>query len=267
MAELEPEAAWTRYVQRFHDERAGITDVVLSGARHGADSPYQWLVQSVGTGGPVVDLACGSGPLHPLLSAPCVGVDRSQAELVLAAGAGAGPLVLADAASIPLATGAAAAVVCSMSLQVLQPLDRVLAEVARVLRPGGLFIVLLPASGPLTIRDRLRYARLLVALRRRRLNYPNDVALATPVPLLAAHGLDIVSDERRRFALAVDTAAISDAFVRSLYVPGGSAARAEAAASVARHWLGSELGIPLRRIVATRRESQTGSAPWGFAEG
>jgi SAM-dependent methyltransferase len=161
--------------------------------------------------------------------------------------------VLADAASLPLAAGAAAAVVWSMSLQILQPLDRVLAEVALLLRPGGVFIALLPDSGPLTLRDRLRYARLLVALRRRRLGYPNDVALANPVALFAAHGLDVVGDERRRFALAVSATAVGDAFVRSLYLPGGSPARAEAAASVARRWLDREIGIPMRRIVATRR--------------
>jgi SAM-dependent methyltransferase len=248
------DAAWARYVQRFHDERAGITDVVLRDARHGDHTPYQWAVQPVGMHGPVVDLACGSAPLHRLITAPlCIGVDRSRAELGLAAGAGAGPLVLADAASIPLATGAAAAVVCSMSLQILQPLDRIIDQVALLLRPGGVFVALLPDSGPLTLRDRIRYAGLLVALRRPRLGYPNDVALANPVPLFAAHGLDVVSDERRRFGLAMSTSAVADAFVRSLYLPGVSAARSRAAARVARRWLGHELGIPIRRIVATRR--------------
>lgn len=253
--EFESYADWACYVQHFHDERAGITDVVLRDARHGADSPYHWAAQPVGRDGPVVDLACGSGPLYRLFTAPVyVGVDRSRSELLLAAGAGAGPLVLADAASLPLAAGAAAAVVCSMSLQIMQPLDGALAEVARLLRPGGVFIALLPASGPLTIRDRLRYARLLVALRRHRLGYPNDVALVNPVPLFAAHGLDVVRDERRRFGLAVSATAVADVFVRSLYLPGVSPERAEAAARVARRWLGRELGIPMRRIVATRGE-------------
>lgn len=248
------DARWAGYVQRFHDERAGITDVVLHAARHRGHSPYQWAVRPIGTRGPVVDLACGSAPLHRLIAAPvCVGVDRSRAELSLAARAAAGPLVLADAASIPLASGAAAAVVCSMSLQILQPLDRALDQVALLLRPGGVFVALLPASDPLTVRDRIRYARLLVALRRPRLDYPNDDALVDPVPLFAAHGLDVVSDERRRFGLAMSASAVSDAFVRSLYLPGGSPERSEAAGRVARRWLGQELGIPIRRIVATRR--------------
>lgn len=248
------DAVWAGYVQRFHDERAGITEVVLGGARHGDDSPYQWAVQPVGTHGPVVDLACGSAPLHRLITAPlCVGVDSSRAELGLAASAGAGPLVLAAADDVPLTAGVASAVVCSMSLQILQPLDRTLDEVARLLRPGGVFVALIPASGPLSLRDGIRYARMLVALHRRRFGYPNDDAIASPVPLFGAHGLDVVSDERRRFGLAVSAPAVGEAFVRSLYLPGGSRARSEAAARVARRWLGHELGIPLRRIVATRR--------------
>lgn len=180
-------AKWDGYVRHFHDERAGITDAVLGGARDRDISPYQWAVEAVGSRGPVVDLACGSAPLHGLIAAPlCVGVDSSRAELGLAASAGAGPLVLAAADDVPLTAGVASAIVCSMSLQILQPLDRTLDEVARVLGPGGVFVAVVPASGPLSPRDQLRYARLLVALRRRRFDYPNDDALTTPIPLFGA---------------------------------------------------------------------------------
>ena len=250
----EADTGWASYVQRFHQERAGITDVVLGGTRLGGNSPYEWAVDLVGGQGPVVDLACGSAPMHRFITAPfCVGLDSSRAELRVAARAGAAPLVLADARNLPLADGAAAAVSCSMSLQILQPIDHVLTEVARLLRPGGLFVTLLPASGPLTVRDRIRYGRLLIALRRPGLAYPNDKALARPVPLFAVHGLDIVSDERRRFALGVDTPDVGAMFVRSLYLPGVSPTRVEAGTRVARRWAGHDLGIPLRRIVATHR--------------
>ena len=243
---------WADYLRQFHDTRAGITDVVIGGARHRGISPYQWAVQALGDRNPVVDMACGSAPLHRLItSAVCIGVDSSPAELRLAARSGAGPLLLADSGHIPMAAGSAAAVVCSMSLQILHPLERSLAEAARLLRPGGIFVALLPADRPLSLRDRYRYARLLVALRRRRLGYPNDRALADAVPLFHAHGLEIVHDERRRFGL--DTATVGDAFVRSLYLPGGSPGRLEAAGRLARGWAGHQLGIPVRRIVATRR--------------
>ncbi len=247
-------AAWSSYIQRFHDERAGITELVLDGARHGDESPYEWAVQCVGTLGLVVDLACGSAPLRRFITVPrYIGLDRSRAELGLARDAGAGPLVIADAANIPLASGAAETVVCSMSLQILQPLDRALDEIVRILRPGGSFVALLPANGPLSTRDRIRYAHLLVALRRTQLGYPNDDALASPARLFARSGLDVVSDERRRFGLTVSAPAVGDAFVQSLYLPGRSPARVRAAGRVARRWLGQELGIPLRRIIATRR--------------
>ena len=184
-------------------------------------------------------------------SSLCVGLDSSPAELALAAHTGASPLVRALAADLPLADGAFAAVVCSMSLQILQPLDRTLREVARVLRPGGVFVALLPANAPLSFRDRIRYARLLVALRRSQLGYPNDGALAHPVPLFQSHGLDVVSDERYRFVFDMSTPTAGDTFVRSLYLPGSSSTRLQAAACVTRRWH-TELGIPLRRIVATR---------------
>lgn len=246
---------WDGYIRRFHDERAGITDAVLGGARSRGISPYEWAVEAIDSRSPVVDLACGGGPLHELVAGPlCVGVDASSAELALAARAGAGPLVRASAGDIPLARGAAAAIVCSMSLQILQPLDRTLDEVARVLAPGAVFVAVVPANGPLSVRDQLRYARLLIALRRRRLDYPNDDALTNPGRLFAAHALDVVRDERRRFGLLVGASSMGEEFVRSLYLPGTSPARLEAAGRLARRWLGDELGIPLRRIVAIRRD-------------
>lgn len=248
------DSGWAGYVWRFHDERAGITEDVLGSIRPTSGGPYEWAAEPIDDHGPVVDIACGSAPLHQFMTAQlCVGLDSSRAELGRAAGAGAAPLVRADAGNLPLADGAAAVVVCSMALQILQPIDRVLGEVARLLRPAGAFVVLLPAGGPLAVRDRLRYARLLIALRRQRLGYPNDEALARPVPLFDAHGLDIVSDERRRFGLAVDTPDVGEMFVRSLYLPGGAPAHIEAATRVARRWAGQDVGIPLRRIVATRR--------------
>ena len=140
-----------------------------------------------------------------------------------------------------------------MSSQILEPLQRTLDEVAQVLVPAGIFVVVVPADGPLSIRDRVRCARLLIALHRQRLDYPNDDALGTPVPLFAARNLDVVRDERRRFSLAVSTASVGEAFVRSLYLFVVSPARLEAAATVVRRWQVRELGLPLRRIVACRR--------------
>lgn len=87
----------------------------------------------------VVDLACGTGDLCRELTAAghrAVGVDFS-ANMLAAAKAGPVPLVRADAAALPLATGAADGLVCGFALRNFADLGVVLAEVARVVRPGG----------------------------------------------------------------------------------------------------------------------------------
>lgn len=216
------DATWGSYLRNFHEERPGITEDILGKACDGDESPYEWAVKAFGTRGPVLDLACGSAPLHWLIpDLLCIGVDSSPAELSVAAREGAMPLILALSSDIPLTDDAVFAVVCSMALQVLEPLDRTLKEVARVLRPGGIFVALLPASSPLSFRDRIRYARLLVALRVARLGYPNDDALTDPVSLLQPHGLDVVSDERRRFRLTSACRKIARPLSnRSTFLPG-----------------------------------------------
>ncbi len=203
--------------------------------------------------GPVVDLACGNGPLAPELAGrDWIGVDLSHAELSAAQGKGAGRVTLADAASLPLADRSAGSVVCSMALMLVQPLDQVLAEVARVLRPGGVLVALLPSRNPLRPSDAMRYIRLLVALRQRRLVYPNDRALDDVGGLLGRHRLRLVDDQRRRFACLITSPAVGVMCVRSLDLPDVEPARVAAGERVSRHWVGKELGLPLRRLVAVR---------------
>jgi SAM-dependent methyltransferase len=239
-------AAWGPYLAGFHAERPGITEAVLGRA---TGDPYGWVLEALPDEGRVVDVACGSGPLAPRTGSRWVGVDRAAEEVVLAR-RHAPAVVRADATALPVADASAGAVVCSMALMLLQPLGEALAEVRRVLAPGGRLVVLLPATSPLTLRDRLRYGRLLVALGTRRLPFPGTALLDRPAPLLTAAGLRLTGDARRRFAYPVDDPAAADRFVRSLYLPGTAPERAAAATAVARRWVGSELGLPLRRLVA-----------------
>lgn len=244
---------WAGYLDRFHQQRPGITETVLS---HCADrnglNPYQWAAAPAGQTGPVLDLACGSGPLWPYLTTrPYLGVDRSAGELSLAAARGAGPLALADATALPLADRTVRVVVCAMALMIMQPLERVLTEAARVLRSDGHLVAVVPANRPLGVAGTLVAAGLLAATGP--LRYPNDAALADPAGVFGQAGLRIVADDTRGFSHRLGTPARSDALLDSLYLPGRSPRRVHAA----RAWLralamvGATVPVPLRRLVAT----------------
>jgi len=245
-------ARWPEYLRAFHHQHPGITEDVLSHAVDGGTTPYEWVAEPVHDG-PVLDLACGSGPLALALAAPgWIGMDMSEAELTVARGRGGTGVALADAGALPLEGRSAASVVCSMALMVVQPLDEVLSEVARVLRPGGVFVSLVPSGGPLTVADATRYALLLVALRRRRLEHPNDLQLADVGPHLARHGLRLVDDRRRRFTCQITSPSVAVMCVRSLYLPDIAPRRLASGERLARRWVGKKLGLPLRRLVAVR---------------
>jgi SAM-dependent methyltransferase len=173
--------------------------------------------------------SAGNAPLLPVLAAGrYVGVDVSAAELALARRRGTGLLVRGSASALPLADGSVEVVACSMALQVLTPLPAVLAEVARVLAPGGRLVATVPDRGPLRAGDVPIIAALLATLGRG-LGYPNDRLLRGLPDPLATVGLRLVADERRRFAYPLATAVDAEVFLASLYLPGLSAWRHRAA--------------------------------------
>jgi SAM-dependent methyltransferase len=138
------EVDWPDYLAGFHADRPGVVEDVLSRALRADHSPYRWLARAVSADARVVvDLASGSGPVARELARPgrtVVGVDLSAAELGLAQKRGAGPLVQADARVLPFRDGSVDVVTSALGLVVVQPLAAVLAEVARVLRPGGRWV-------------------------------------------------------------------------------------------------------------------------------
>ena len=130
--------SWRPYLEAFHHQRPGVTERVLGHCVDQAGvNPYQWVAETVEPDAVMLDLACGSGPFHDLTTGPWVGMDVSSAELDQAAVRGASPLVLGDAANLPFAAASFDAVVCSMALMLTQPLENVLRETTRVLRPSG----------------------------------------------------------------------------------------------------------------------------------
>jgi SAM-dependent methyltransferase len=144
-----PVMTWDRYLGGFHSVRPGITESVLRRARDGGTDPYDWLAEVVPPRGRVLDLGCGSAPLLRMLTGRSwIGMDTSGAELTATRSAGARPLLRARACAIPLRDSSIDVVVCSMSLMVATPVPQVIAEITRVLRPGGLLAATIPAAGP-----------------------------------------------------------------------------------------------------------------------
>jgi ubiquinone/menaquinone biosynthesis C-methylase UbiE len=155
----EEETQAAEYLQEWHRRHPGATATVLAPlADASGRSSYDVLAEAIGQGGePVLDLACGDGHLLELLGPgrSCLGTDRSAAELAAARErlGHTAPLIRADAARLPLVTGQLGVVSCHYALMLLQPLEQVLAELARVLRPGGLLAAVLPSSSPREVAD------------------------------------------------------------------------------------------------------------------
>jgi demethylmenaquinone methyltransferase/2-methoxy-6-polyprenyl-1,4-benzoquinol methylase len=98
-------------------------------------------------GSTVLDLACGTGDLAALIvrrGGRVIGSDLSSG--MLAARHHQFPAVQSDAAALPVATGSMDGVVCGYALRNFTDLPASLAEVARILRPGGRLAVLEVAS-------------------------------------------------------------------------------------------------------------------------
>lgn len=245
---------WRGYLSHFHAAHPGITEGVVAHAVDASGAtPYDWLAEAVPAGREVLDLACGNGPLATRLRpGRWLGLDASGAELAVAARRGLTRLARADASRLPLPDASVDVVACSMALM-LVPLGPALAEVRRVLRPGGLLVATVPSDRPLSAGDWLHYARLCLTLRHTRLRYPNDGALAHAGSVLGCHGLELTGDERRRFVCQIEHPAIAVMLVDSLYLPDTPPERLDAARRVAAGWAGVRLGLPVRRLVARAR--------------
>jgi SAM-dependent methyltransferase len=247
------DATWAAYLERFHDERPGITEELLERCRSEGRNPYQWCAEALpARDAPVLDLACGSAPLAGHFPG-WIGVDRSGGELNGARSRGRGPLIHAAAGALPIATGSVGAAICSMALQIIDEPGAALSELGRIVRPGGRIVLLLPTSGPMPRRHVLRYLELQLALRQR-IRYPNDAALAPHRlrGMAVRAGLQVASDDRAAFVLPIEDRSDADLLLRSLYLPGISDARLDAGRHAVERTVGTVLTVPLRRIVLER---------------
>ncbi|HIT74494.1 MAG TPA: class I SAM-dependent methyltransferase [Candidatus Avipropionibacterium avicola] len=248
---------WTGYLTGFHRDRAGAIEAVLTRSRAGDDNPYRWLARAVSSQSrTVVDIASGAGPVARELAHPnrtVVSVDISYDELKLVDQAG--PAVQADALRLPMADGVADVVTSSMGLAVVTPATDVLSEMARIVRPGGLVVLLGPSVRPTSVRD-ARELGLLFAAMRARIRFPGvleRIGLATALP---AAGLRKVEDARERYQFTVSGREDAEMVINGMYLPSADPQQIEAGVSHLVRRISRRgpltLPIPMRRVVAIK---------------
>ncbi len=243
---------WGVYLDSFHRANPGITEDVLTRCVADGSTPYSWLTDGLDSSATILDVACGSGPTMPAGADHWIGIDLSESELRRAQSSEKFAVILGDATKLPVPDLSVDVVSCSMALMLVRPLDLSLAEISRVLRPGGRLLLLLPARRPLTMADRLSYVRLFWAARSTT-KFPPTELRRSAERALGRHGLRVESDDTRRFAYRLDGVAAADRFVDSWYLPGVSAERCAHARARATRLSPRDIGIPFRRVIARKK--------------
>ncbi|MGD3112031.1 class I SAM-dependent methyltransferase [Streptomyces sp. YGL11-2] len=161
-------------------------------AQAAADALEQLLPQGACT---LLDIACGTGIVTGRLLRPerrVLGVDRSPGMLGLAARRVPGGVLCGDAMRLPVASEGVDAVVMVWLLHLVPDPAAVLAEAARVLRPGGVLITTADKDDAYFVEDS-DVARITAELRRRyALRVPDR--LSRILDLAAEHGLGLVDE-------------------------------------------------------------------------
>jgi SAM-dependent methyltransferase len=125
----------------------------IEGFTEGADPEYEQQIlplaaDQLAAARRVLDVGCGDGQIARLARATgaelVVGVDPTWNQIRVAAGRGGGPAYArAGAAALPFAAASFDAVVACLVFEHIRDVDAAIAEVARVLVPGGAFVFFL----------------------------------------------------------------------------------------------------------------------------
>ena len=167
-ADLPAGAEKTALVRTMFDTIAPRYDLVNRLMTFGLD--IGWRKQSVRAlglpaGSKVLDLACGTGDFLRILAQAGLrpfGLDLSWG--MLSANRTGAPLAQANAASLPVATGAVDGITCGYALRNFTDLVPAFEEFGRVVRPGGRLSILEvaePEHGLLRVGDRIWFRRVV----------------------------------------------------------------------------------------------------------
>jgi SAM-dependent methyltransferase len=139
--------------EEHHRERRDEGDFVFVPER------IPLFVEAIGRGKRVLDLGCRSGALtrHFLAGNEVVGLDVDRAALAKAEALGIQPVEADVEQPLPFPGGSFDAVVAGELLEHLRFPDVLVAEVKRVLQPGGVFVGSVPNA--FRLQSRLRFLR------------------------------------------------------------------------------------------------------------
>lgn len=145
------QAAWASPIgSMLYDNAQAISRRLISAWQH----PVEWL--NIPPDGTALDVGSGPGNVTASLARAAgpgglaLGVDISEPMLARAVRAESGPqvgFIRADAQRLPLRDKTVDAVVSMAVLQLIPDPSAALAEMARVLRPGGRLAIMVPTAG------------------------------------------------------------------------------------------------------------------------
>ena len=140
------------YLKAYHDQAPGVTPDKITRYKTSGPTSYELLIKEMDAlptpPQTIVDLACGNGALIKILlekfspKGQIIGVDMSDGELEKARKTIQSKNVkflCERAQSLSLTDHSADAVLCHLAFMLMKPIEPVIREVKRILKPEGLF--------------------------------------------------------------------------------------------------------------------------------